>query len=161
MQEISEIEEQLWSYIDNSCSEAERIRMDENIATSPMWQNTYHKLLSIHQQLQAITPEQPSMRFTKNTMEQLADLRIAPKINYTVNSNIIKGALAASAMLLAAFFAYIIIAADWTTPAATNDFLDKINVSTVMYSTLFTIVILLLILIDTSLRSAKQKNAPL
>jgi hypothetical protein len=161
MQELAAIEEQLWSYIDNSCNEAEHERMETNIATDAVWKSTYQKLLSIHHQLQAVTLEQPSMRFTKNTMEQLADLKIAPKINYTVNSNIIKAALAVSIMLLVAFFAYIIIAADWTTPAATHDFLDKIKVSTVMYSTLFTIVILLLVLIDTSLHRNRQKHARL
>jgi hypothetical protein len=161
MQELAEIEEQLWRYIDNSCNEAECERMEKNIATDAMWQSTYQKLLSIHHQLQAVTLEHPSMRFTKNTMEQIADLTIAPKINYTVNNKVIKAALAASLMLLVVFFAYVIIAADWTTSAATYDFIDKINIPAVMYSALFIIVILLLILIDTSLQRSRQKHARL
>src|SRR5262249_24087542 len=85
------MEDRLWEYIDGLCSPAEKTIIDELLATNREWQLKHRELLNIHQLLNSSELEAPSMRFTKNVMELIALLHVAPATKTYVNKNIIKG----------------------------------------------------------------------
>lgn len=73
-----EIDIRLWDYIDGSSNDAEMAAVRALIATDVLWQQRYEQLLHIHGELQqCMEPEQPSMRFTKNVMENIQSSAIA------------------------------------------------------------------------------------
>ena len=88
MNQQQNIEQQLWSYIDGLSSAEERSAIQKMIETNLEWKNKYHELIEMHQLLNAVELEQPSMRFTKNVMEEIAKLilRRPPKIISTKRS---------------------------------------------------------------------------
>jgi hypothetical protein len=80
------IEERIQSYMDGLCNEAERIEIAENIKSIPAWRDTYTSLHEIHILLQQdIEPMEPSMRFSKNVMDEIAGLKIARPIQQFIN----------------------------------------------------------------------------
>ena len=85
------MEEQLWSYIDGFSSAEERSAIEKLMETNLEWKNKYHELLEAHLLMKSAELEQPSMRFTKNVMEQIAKYHIAPATKSYINKKIIWG----------------------------------------------------------------------
>ena len=67
-----QMEERLWDYIDGLSSPAERSAIEELVAANIEWQQKYRELLGVHQLMNSTELEAPSMRFTKNVMEEIA-----------------------------------------------------------------------------------------
>ena len=78
MDNQQEMELQLWEYIDGSLLDAERNAVEKLIADNSFWKQRYHELLDLHQSINLIELEQPSLRFTKNVMDEIARYQIAP-----------------------------------------------------------------------------------
>ena len=95
------IEQRLWEYIDGSASTDELSVVEKLIETNAEWRKHYHELLEIHALMQTSELEAPSMRFTKNVMEEISRLQIAPATKDYINKNIIRG--------LAIFFVTMIV----------------------------------------------------
>ena len=89
MNQQQHIEEQLWSYIDGFSSEEERSAIEKLLQSNVEWKSKYHELLDAHQLIKSAELEQPSMRFTKNVMEQIAKYQIAPATKTYINNKII------------------------------------------------------------------------
>jgi hypothetical protein len=70
------------------------------------WKNKYHELMEIHQLMNAAELEHPSMRFTKNVMEKIAQYHIAPATKNYINKKIIWG-IAGFFFTLIAFFLFM------------------------------------------------------
>ena len=70
------------------------------------WKNKYHELLDVHQLMKTSGLEQPSMRFTKNVLEEIAKLHIAPATKNYINNKIIWGIGAFFITLIAGFIVY-------------------------------------------------------
>lgn len=69
------IEAQIQQYIDGTCTPAEQEAIARRIAQEPAWANAHREALAIHQLLQQhMEPMEPSLRFSKNIMEQIATL---------------------------------------------------------------------------------------
>ncbi len=86
-----EIEEKVWSHIDGDLTEKEKAEIAALVKTEPVWKETYQKLLSVHQMLNSSELEEPSMRFSRNVMEDIAKLQIAPATRTYINKNVIYG----------------------------------------------------------------------
>jgi len=113
MSQQQNIEQQLWSYIDGLSSANERSATENLIATNLDWRNKYHELLEVHQLINSSELEQPSLRFTKNVMEQIAHLHIAPATKNYINKKVIWGIAAFFITVLVAFVIYGFAQMDW------------------------------------------------
>ena len=113
MNQQQNIEQQLWSYIDGLFSTDERSAIQKMIETNLEWKNKYQELIEMHQLVNATELEYPSMRFTKNVMEKIAMLHIAPATKNYINKKIIWGITGFFLTLIVAFLIYGFAQVDW------------------------------------------------
>lgn len=92
-----EIEKRIWAYLDGLDSPEERQETETLIAGNEVWKETCQKLQALQSMLgDKDLLEQPSMRFTKNIMDELASVEPAHKMQPLAKSWVVK--------LLGAFF---------------------------------------------------------
>lgn len=113
MNQQQNIEQQLWSYIDGLSSNEERSAIQKSIETNLEWKNKYHELTEMHQLINSAELEHPSMRFTKNVMEEIAKLHIAPATKNYINKKIIWGIGGFFITLIVGFLIYGFAQVDW------------------------------------------------
>ena len=106
-------EERLWDYIDGLASPQEKTVMDQLLESDAEWKAKYHELLEVQQLLQSSELEAPSMRFTKNVMEEIAKLQIAPAAKNYINKRVIWGIGAFFITLIVGFLVYGFAQVDW------------------------------------------------
>lgn len=135
-QDGAEMEAQLWSYIDNLCPDNERRAIEKLIADQAAWQAKYRELLEVHQMISTTQLEEPSMRFTRNVMEEIARLQIAPATRKYINNKVIWGIAAFFITAIAGFLVYGISQIDWTTSKGDGT-VGGIDFAQVDYSTMF------------------------
>jgi len=158
------IEQQLWSYIDGHSSSEERSFIEKLLQSNLEWKNKYHELLDIHQLMNTSELEQPSLRFTKNVMERIAQYHIAPATKNYINKKIIWGIAAFFITLITGFLIYGFAQIDW------NDKSDStlpVDLSQVDFSKIFNNnfvngfmmvnVLLGLVLLDRVLANKRKK----
>ena len=110
-QENSEL--RLWAYIDGLSSVEERTAIKKLIETNVEWKNKYYELLEMDQLVRSTELEQPSMRFTKNVMEEIAKLHIAPATKNYINKKIIWGIASFFITIIVGFLIYGFAQVDW------------------------------------------------
>jgi hypothetical protein len=160
-----EIETRLWNYIDGINEPKEKSSVEKLINENIAWRTKYQELLELHQLMQASELEQPSMRFTKNVMDEIAKYHIAPAVKEYINKKIIWGIAGFFITLIFSFIIYAIMQVKWsegTTGSGIGIDFTKIDYSVVFNNNLmngFMIinVILGLILFDRYLANKKQK----
>ena len=132
-------EERLWDYIDGVSSPGERTVIEQLIQTDLEWKSKYSELLEVQQLLQSSELEAPSMRFTKNVMEEIAKLQIAPATRNYINKRIIWGIGAFFITLIIGFLVYGFGQIDWSAQSDSKLPVDLTNVdfSKVDYSKMF------------------------
>jgi hypothetical protein len=84
------------------------------LASDREWQEKYHELLDVHELMQSSELEEPSLRFSKNVMEEIARLHIAPATRTYINKNIIRGIAIFFITVIAGFLVYGFGQLDWT-----------------------------------------------
>lgn len=84
-------EQRLWDYIDGLSTPSEKTVIEKLLEANAEWQAKYRELLDVHQLMQSSELEHPSLRFTKNVMEEITRLQIAPATSTYINKNIIRG----------------------------------------------------------------------
>jgi hypothetical protein len=115
MQERINMEERIQDYIDGICNETESIEVAKYIASSQLWKETYVSLMELHTLLQTgFEPMEPSMRFSKNVMEQIGDINIAKATRQYLNPKVIWAFGILFAGILVLLLGYSISLADWT-----------------------------------------------
>jgi hypothetical protein len=107
-------EMRLWDYIDGISSTEENTVIENLINTQAAWQAKYSELLEVHQLMQSSEMEQPSLRFTKNVMDEIARLHIAPAARTYINKNIIRGIAFFFITLIIGFMIYGFGQVEWT-----------------------------------------------
>jgi hypothetical protein len=167
--QMQQIEEQLWNYIDGTASKQEIMFVERMIATDPLWKNQYNQLKELNQLLMKdIELEEPSMRFSKNVMEQISGLQPArPAVQY-INKKIIRGIAAIFIFTIAAFLLYGFSKIQWTTSTASfslpfdlkSGYANAININWHISSTWINVILMVnvflgLMLLDGSLRRKK------
>src|SRR5678816_37418 len=91
MDNQNDIEVRLWEYIDGLSSNEEKTVIEKLVSENAEWKAKYHELLEVHQSLNLVELEEPSLRFTKNVMEEIAKYQIAPATKTYINSKMIWG----------------------------------------------------------------------
>lgn len=129
------MEDRLWEYIDGLSTPEEKSTIGELVANNQEWREKYGELLNVHRLLNASELDAPSMRFTRNVMEEIARYHVAPATRTYINKNVIRGIGAFFLTLIAGFFAYILSQFHWTwghgssnlLPGNPNLGLEKLN----------------------------------
>lgn len=85
------IEEKLWLYIDGQLPPQEKSVIEKLLETDAAWKAKYRELLEVNQLLRSSELDAPSMRFTKNVMEEITRMHIAPATRTYINKRVIWG----------------------------------------------------------------------
>lgn len=157
-------EERLWDYIDGLSTTQEKTVIEKLLESDAEWKAKYHELLEVQQLLHSSDLEEPSMRFTKNVMEEISKLHIAPATKTYINKNIIRGLAVFFVTMIVGFLAYGFGQIDWTVQ---GDPTIPVDFGKVDYSKMFNNdwvnafmminVILGLFLLDRFLASKRKK----
>jgi hypothetical protein len=170
-----QMEERLWDYIDGLSSPAEKSAIENLIAENLEWQQKYKELLNIHQTMQEVELDAPSMRFSKNVMEEIAWLQVAPATKTYINKNVIRSIGAFFLTLIAGFLIYSLGQFKWSgSSGSSSGFLPHydVDIDTKMkafnwgkffnssYTSAFVLVlvILALVMLDMYLQRKKQQR---
>jgi hypothetical protein len=114
------MEDRLWDYIDGHCSPTEKSAIEEMLATNREWQQKHRELLNIQQLLNSSELEAPSMRFTKNVMEEIARFQVAPATKNYVNKNIIRGIGAFFMTMILGVLVFLVTQFKWVSNSNSN-----------------------------------------
>lgn len=85
------IEERLWNFIDGTVSSEEKTVIEQLLERNAEWKEKYEDLLQINALLKSSELESPSLRFSKNVMEEIARYHIAPATKSYINNKIVWG----------------------------------------------------------------------
>lgn len=100
------IDEEIWAYIDGSCSAEESQAIAGKIATNKAYAVTYQELSKLNELMGSEDLEEPSMSFSRNVMEAVA-LEMAPKrLKTRVDNKIIFGIAGFFVLSLLAILVY-------------------------------------------------------
>ncbi len=108
------MEERLWEYIDGTAAPAERQVIEELLQTQSEWKDKYGELMELNAMLHSTEVDAPSLRFTKNVMEEITRIHIAPATKSYINKKIIWGIGFFFITLLAGILVYGFSQMDWT-----------------------------------------------
>lgn len=165
MQTQPNIEERLWDFIDGISSTEEKSVIEKLLETDAVWKAKYGELMEMHSLVQSAELEAPSMRFTKNVMEGIAKLQIAPATKSYINKKIITGIWFAFISIIVCFVIYGLMQIQWSGPGSNtitvSDKIDKIDVSGLFSNTIVNIfmminVVLGLVLLDNYLNNKRK-----
>jgi len=160
------IEEQLWEYIDGTVTPEDRQRIEGLLQSKTEWKDKYSELLEISQLLQATDLETPPLRFSKNVMEEIARLQIAPATKSYINKNIIWGIGIFFITMLVSILGYGFSQMEWTINGkesiSLTEQLSKLDASKFFNNDLINgfmmiNVILGLLLLDNYLRNKRKE----
>ena len=167
MNQQQNIEQQLWAYIDGFSSKEEKSAVEKMLESNLEWKSKYHELLEVHQLINSAELEHPSMRFTKNVMEEIARYHIAPATKNYINKRIVWGIATFFITVVTGFLIYGFGQVDWTTSNGTSTTEKYIDLSKVDFSKIFNNnfvnafmmvnVVLGLVLLDRFLANKRKK----
>jgi uncharacterized membrane protein len=106
MQTNQNMEERLWSYIDGQLPASERLLIEQLLESDVAWKAKYSELLEVNELLQSSELDAPSMRFTRNVMEEISRMHIAPATRSYINRRIVWGIGIFFITMLAAILIY-------------------------------------------------------
>jgi hypothetical protein len=162
--EENKIDDRLWEYIDGQSSMEEKSVIEKLIETNKQWKEKYHELLELHQLVKSSSLEEPSLRFTKSVMEEIAKYQIAPATKAYINNKIIWGIGIFFITLVIGFLIYGFGQVDWNASGSEK---LPIDISKVDYGKFFNNtyvnvfmminVVLGLMLLDRYLAAKKKK----
>ncbi len=136
MDNQNDIEVRLWEYIDGLSSNEEKTVIEKLVSENAEWKAKYHELLEVHQSLNLVELEEPSLRFTKNVMEEIAKYQIAPATKTYINSKVIWGIGIFFLTMIVGFLVYGIGQIDWTVAGDSKGTLG-VDLTKIDYSQMF------------------------
>ena len=158
------MEERLWDYIDGTSAASERSLIDELIRNDAEWRSKYENLLELHQMVNDTGLDSPSMRFTKNVMEEITRLHIAPATKTYINKKLIWGLGFFFIALVVGFLVYGFGQTNWSDGESStiSENLGKVDLSKFFNNTWVTVfmminVVLGLVLLDNYLSNKRKK----
>jgi hypothetical protein len=164
-----QIEQHIWDYIDGLCTPEEKSMVEKLLQTDPEWNKVYLELRDFNT-LVAATDfiDEPSMRFNRNVMEEVAKYKVAPPTSSYVNKKIIYGVAGFLLFTIVAAVVYGISLVDFSQPSSSS-IVPDVNLekyqfnwsqylnSPIMYVFVFMDVIAGLLLLDRYLRRKNEK----
>ena len=155
---MNKIEEQLWNYIDGNCTATEKTEIEAKISSNLQYSTMYNELMAVHNELNLLGFEEPSMSFTRNVMEHV-NLELKPvALKTKVDNRIIYsiGAFFGLAILGIFIYAISITEVNFDFKMPTIDFhLDKLVTSTSIQVFLMVDIALALVYLDSFLRKGR------
>lgn len=121
MNKEMEMETRLWDYIDGTSEEAEKSIIEQLIASNAEWRAKYSELLEVHGMIDLAELEEPSMRFSKNVMEEIARFNIAPATKTYINNKIIWSIGLFFLTLITGLVVYSIAQIDWSVGSTSSN----------------------------------------
>lgn len=131
-----DMESRLWEFIDGMADASQRSVIEELIRENAAWKIKYQELLELHQSINLIELEQPSLRFTKNVMEEISKLHIAPAAKTYINSKVIFGIAAFFITIIIGFVVYALAQVNWSAASDAKSSLG-FDLTNVDYSVIF------------------------
>ncbi len=164
-----EMEKLIWEYIDGQCNQAVKDLVSRHLEEDPAWRSKFNELMNIHEMLQKEELEMPSLRFTKNVMEEISKFHVAPATKNYINKNVIRGIAAFFLAMIVGLFIYFIAQIHWSTNSTYNLIpsysldTNKLNWSKLLNNTYVNIfmginIILALILVDKYMQGKKKAS---
>ncbi len=157
------MEERLWQYIDGLSSQEEQSAIHSLIEANVQWKQKYHELLEIQRLIKSSDLEEPSLRFTKNVMEEIARYQITPAAKTYIDKKIIWGIGTFFLVMIFGFLIYGFAQIDWTASGDSKLPVDlsKLDFSKIFNNTYVNVfmminVVLGLMLLDRYLSSRKK-----
>jgi hypothetical protein len=155
MDENQTMEDRLWDYIDGLGNPAERMAIADLIGADSGWKTKYEELLETHQLLNSSDLDAPSLRFTRNVMEEIARHQVAPATHTYINKNIIRAIGAFFLVMIGGFLVYFLGQFKWAagdshadqTPIVDRIGLDKFDWSRLFSSVPVSLFLLILVII--------------
>jgi magnesium-transporting ATPase (P-type) len=164
MEEIRKIESRLWDYLDGIALPDEQKEIEKLISENSTWRQLYQELQDVHQSMLSSELEQPSLRFTKKVMENIALVHIAPATKKYINSKIIWSIAFFFIVLIFGTIIYSFVQIDWSssTNSSTGMDISKIDFSRIYNANFVTVfmmanVFLGLMFLDHLLTIRKKK----
>jgi len=158
------MEERLWEYIDGTATKEDRLRIETLLQSQAEWKEKYSELLEINQLLHSSELDAPSLRFSKNIMEEITRLQIAPATKSYINKKIIWGIGIFFITLIVAILGYGFSQMDWTTTGKSSfpEQLSKIDTSRFFNNDLINVfmminVLLGLVLLDNYFSNKRKQ----
>ena len=133
---IEEMEARIWEYIDGLTPGSDKPAIQKLLAENAVWKEKYQELLQLHQTLNLVELEQPSLRFTRNVMEEISRQSIAPAARKYINNKVILGIGIFFVTTIIGFLIYGIGQIDWTV-ASDNKSITGIDLTKVDYTGIF------------------------
>jgi hypothetical protein len=158
------MEEKLWSYIDGQLPAAERPVIARLLESDAAWKAKYRELMEVNELLRSSELDSPPMRFTRNVMEEISRMHIAPATRSYLNKRIIWGIGIFFITMLVGILVYS-FAQLGTSPSEQGDIsktLDKVDFSRLFSNTWVNIflgmnVVLGLVLLDHYLSNKRKE----
>jgi hypothetical protein len=154
------IEQQVWEYLDGTCSMQERKNLAQLIDSDPVYRAAYNELKSLQEDLSKLDLDEPSMGFTRDVMTKVAALPVPGSIKSLVDKRIIYGIAAIFLVSLITLLALSISQIEWAKPVTASlltlelpkmDYTSYFN-STYLQVFFFVDLVLGLYLLDSVLR---------
>ena len=134
------IEERLWDYIDGICSSEEKSAIEMLVESNMEWKKKYRELLQMHQLISSTDLEEPSMRFTKNVMEEISKHQVAPAAKSYIDKKIIWGIGSFFLIMIAGILIYAFSQIHFTSSGAnpvSSELITKYNPSNIEWAKYF------------------------
>ncbi|NML23219.1 hypothetical protein HHL16_20240 [Pseudoflavitalea sp. G-6-1-2] len=165
MNKPENMEERLWDYIDGLSSEEEKSFVAQLIETNLEWRRKYHELLDVHQLMQHnIELDEPSMRFTQNVMDLVANEKIAPAASSYIKKSVIRVIAGFFILSITALVIWMLANVNWSAPNTGKSLdLPKVDLNkylspTVINGMIIATVVMALMLLDMTLRKKQKRN---
>ena len=131
-----DMEVRLWEYIDGFGDDADKSTIEKLISENAEWKAKYYELLEVNQSLNLMELEAPSLRFTKNVMEEIARYQIAPATKTYINSKIVWGIGVFFITMIVGFLVYGFAQIDWSVAGENSNPLG-VDLTKVDYTKMF------------------------
>jgi hypothetical protein len=109
------IEERLWDYLNGSLSGKEKEEVEQLLQQNSHWRKMFEEMMSFEALMKSSELEEPSMRFSKNVMDEISKLKIAPATKSYINKNIIFSIAAFFLLIIGGSLVYIFTQLDFST----------------------------------------------
>jgi hypothetical protein len=165
---MNNIEEQLWNYIDGTCTPEERSAISQLMASDEAIRLKYQELLTLSKEFATMELEEPPMAFTYNVIEAIRTEQALVPLKAKVNKRIIMWIMLSFVVILSGFIVFAITKMDISS-AGLPDIASKVPAGfkmpdvnlhiskSLVEGFMFFDVVLALFLFDTYLR---RKNIP-
>jgi len=117
---MNSIEEQLWNYIDGTCTADEQSAINQLIASDEAVRLKYHELLALNMEFATMELEEPPMAFTYNVIEAIRTEQAQAPLKAAINKRIIMGIAIFFVLTLTGFLVFAFTKMDFASLGSVN-----------------------------------------